>query len=132
MNTLARIALALAAMTTLAHAAPRKSRADSAWVKTCIHERTGPDGGIPVAEARRICRAEEPSKLEKAMERTAKRAESRRTRAAKVQERCEVALYEACVLREEARLGHDQDAGACEAIADGGKTDYAVCRTSAE
>lgn len=52
------------AITTTAHAAPRhkahRPRVESKWVRDCIAERTGPTEGITVAEARRICRAEEP------------------------------------------------------------------------
>jgi len=103
-RTIAAIVLAI---TTTAHAAPRhkahKPRAESKWVRDCIHERTGPTEGITVAEARRICVAEEPEDEVGAARRgltlarlNAKVAKAK-ARVAKAIETCEQAVTDRCV-----------------------------------
>lgn len=61
MRKLAAI-LATLALATSANAAPRHRRPSAAklakerFVLACVDERTGPDGGIPVDEAMKLCR----------------------------------------------------------------------------
>lgn len=57
---LKHIAIALALFTSTADARPHRRSRDSAWMKACIHERTGPVGGVSHAEARKICKSEQP------------------------------------------------------------------------
>lgn len=104
MRYLAALALVLA--TSTAHAAPRKAhkpRHESRWMRDCVTERTGPDGGIPVAEARRICAAEQPEDEVEAAKHTlavarlnAKVAKSQE-RARKALLACEQAVTDRCV-----------------------------------
>ncbi len=73
------------------HRAPRAAKANTAaqdqFVVTCINERTGPTGGIPVKDAIKLCQAivRNQSKIAKAA-----------ARAAKAIEACEVAVVNAC------------------------------------
>jgi hypothetical protein len=64
MSHLTRIALAslLLAAALPASAAPRArtppdKAATDRWVAACVHERTGPTGGIPAREALELCRS---------------------------------------------------------------------------
>lgn len=108
MRTMTAIALCLATLTSTVDAKPRARRPhatarDSKWVRECIHERTGPDGGISVAEARKACRAEEPEDLVAAAksELTLARANAKvakaKARVAKAIEACEQAIVDRCV-----------------------------------
>lgn len=78
------------------------------------------------ADAKPRRKASTENKLEAAKERARKRADRETTKARKAQERCEVALYEACVLRT------GEDNSPCEAVSDGGAVDYTVCSASGE
>lgn len=101
------IAAIVLALTTTAHAAPRhkahKPHHESQWVRDCIHERTGPTEGISGAEARRICRAEEPedelgaAKSALTMARLNAKVAKARERVAKAIEACEQAVVDRCV-----------------------------------
>lgn len=57
---LKHIAIALALFASIADAKPHRRSRDSAWMTACIHERTGPVGGVSKSEARKICKAEQP------------------------------------------------------------------------
>lgn len=87
MRTIAALALVLS-LTATSFAAPRHKGAAKAQreadLKACVHERTGPTGGITLAEATRLCRA-----LAKA---DAAVAKAHRAIAA-----CEQAVTDACV-----------------------------------
>lgn len=69
-------------------------------------------------------RPQTADKLARAKDRAKAATERRAAKATRVRERCEVALYEACLLR----VG--DDASSCEAVADGGAVDYSVCSTT--
>jgi hypothetical protein len=106
MRTLAAIALVLASLANIADAKPRHARVakrDTAWMRSCIHERTGPDGGIPVSEARAICKAEQPdddvaaARAQLSLARANAKIVKARARAAKAIEACEQAVVDACV-----------------------------------
>lgn len=101
-------ALALtASLVTIADAKPRRHARrphhDSAWMTTCIHERTGPTDGITVTEARRICKAEAPddevsaAKSQLALAKANAKVAKARAKAAKAIEACEQAVVDACV-----------------------------------
>lgn len=120
MRTLSALAAALLlSTTTAAHAAPRrkahKPHAESNWMRDCITERTGPDGGIPVAEARRICLAEQPedevasTKAALVMARLNAKVAKAKARAAKALEACEQAVTDRCVELAESAPGRDCD-----------------------
>lgn len=99
-------ALVLALTTSAVNAAPRhkahKPRAESKWVRDCIAERTGPTEGITAAEARRICRAEEPedevsaAKAALTLARLKARIAKAKARVAKAIEACEEAVVVEC------------------------------------
>lgn len=100
------IALSLVLFTTIASAKPRRTHhkpADSAWLKGCIHERTGPDGGVSPGEARAICLAEQPedqvegAKAQLRLARANAKIAKARVKAAKAIEACEQAVVDACV-----------------------------------
>lgn len=103
-NALIALAVLLAAP-HLADAKPRrKAHAhDTSWMTTCIHERTGPTDGISVAEARKICRAEQPdhevsaAKAQLALARANAKVAKAKAKAAKAIETCEQAVVDACV-----------------------------------
>lgn len=108
MRTLASLALAasLLLVASSSDARPRKSPrrpADSAWVKTCIHERTGPVGGISVREARAICLAEQPddevsaAKAQLSLARANAKVLKAKERVRKAVEACEQAIVDRCV-----------------------------------
>lgn len=103
-NTL--IALALLLTATSVDAKPRKlphRMRDTAWMKSCITERTGPTDGVTVAEARRICRAEQPedevsaAKQQLAVARAASKVAKAKERSHKAIEACEQAVVDSCV-----------------------------------
>lgn len=87
MRTLTALAIILS-LTTTAIAAPRRKQAAKAQkeaaLKACVHEHTGPTGGITVSEATRQCRS------------TAK-ATAAVTKARKAIAACEQAVSDACV-----------------------------------
>lgn len=97
------ISIMLAASLGVADAKPHRHIRDSRWVKDCITERTGPTGGIPVTEARKICRAEEPedeveaSKRQLAVARAKAKLAKAKAKLAKVIEACEQAVVDVCV-----------------------------------
>jgi hypothetical protein len=100
---LAALALSLVAGSASAapHRKPHRQR-DTAWVRTCIHERTGPEGGIPVAEARAICLAEQPddevsaAKQQLTIARANARVAKAKERAHRAIEACEQAIVDSC------------------------------------
>lgn len=96
--------LALATLTSIADSRPRRApRTDTAWVRNCIHERTGPTDGISVTEARQICRAEQPddevsaAKRELVLARANAKVAKAKARARKAIEACEQAIVDRCV-----------------------------------
>jgi hypothetical protein len=108
MRTLAAIALSLAALAGTADAKPRAHRsrkpaADTKWMRDCIHERTGPDGGVSKAEARKICKAEEPedevesAKAELTIARGNAKVRKAQERVQKALLACEQAVTDRCV-----------------------------------
>lgn len=105
MRTLAAIALSLATLTSISDAKPRgrKPRAEGSWMRTCIRERTGPVGGVPVAEAREICRAEQPddevaaAKAELSLARSNAKVMKAKARVEKAVRACEQAVVDRCV-----------------------------------
>lgn len=52
--------VAIIALGSSADAKPRKHKPVATWMSDCIHERTGPVGGVSLVEARKICKAEQP------------------------------------------------------------------------
>lgn len=106
MRTLTTLALVLSlASTAIAkpHRKPAHRVKDSAWMTTCIHERTGPDGGVSRKEARDICLAEQPddevaaAKQQLAEARAAAKLAKAKERVAKAIEACEQAVVDGCV-----------------------------------
>lgn len=81
----------------------RKAPQLSQWMRTCIHERTGPDGGLSVTEARAICRAEQPddevaaAKQQLAEAKAGRKLDKAKERARKAIEACEQAVVDSCV-----------------------------------
>ncbi len=110
MRTLAILAASLTlAFSTLADAKPRKharrakaptSAATEAYIAECVGERTGPDGGIPVKEALKLCTGivRHDAKITKLA-----------ARAAKAIEACEEEVSIAC----EDTTERDHDGGEC-------------------
>lgn len=105
MRTLATLALILATATA-ANARPHrdhKPRHESKWMRDCIHERTGPTDGITVAEARAICKAEQPedeiaaARAQLALARLNAKVTKAQARIAKAQESCAQAVTDRCV-----------------------------------
>lgn len=104
---LARLALVLSLLApTVADAKPRRAKVakhDTAWMRSCIHERTGPDGGIPVGEARTICLAEQPedevsaARTQLKLARMNARIAKAKARVAKAIESCEQAVVDRCI-----------------------------------
>ena len=125
MRHLAKLALALSLLAPLAaDAKPRKSSQSAAWMSTCIHERTGPVGGISQSEARAICTAENPhskhraddpavalAKRELASAKLQLRIAKATARAARAIELCEEAILVAC----EDTTERATDRGECDA-----------------
>lgn len=105
MRTLIASLALLLATSTAADAKPRRAKrqTDTAWVKACIRERTGPTGGISTTEARQICRAEQPddevaaAKSQLALARANAKVAKAKARIAKAIEACEQAIVERCV-----------------------------------
>lgn len=107
MRNLSTLLAALALTTSAAWAGPHRKpharKADTAWMRDCIHERTGPVGGVSFAEARAICTAEQPddevaaAKLQLALARSNAKVQKARARARKAIEACEQAVVDACV-----------------------------------
>lgn len=106
MRTLATLALVLSLASTAAakprHHVPHRAK-QTAWMKACIHERTGPDGGIPVGEARTLCLAEQPeddvdvAKRQLTEARAKAKVVKARERVAQAIEACEQAIVDSCV-----------------------------------
>lgn len=107
MRTLTALALALTVtLTTTADAKPRHARhprVESRWMRQCIAERTGPDGGVSKTEARAICKAEEPddeledAKQQLAIARANAKVTKAQERARKALLACEQAVTDRCV-----------------------------------
>lgn len=106
MRTLSALVLALATLTSIADAKPRharKPRTDTRWMRDCIHERTGPVGGVSQREARTICTAEQPddevaaAKAQLSLARINAKVAKAKARAAKAIEACEQAVVDRCV-----------------------------------
>lgn len=106
MRTFALIATALALLTSTADSKPRRGRAphaDTAWVRTCIHERTGPTDGVSATEARQICRAEQPddevsvARQGLALARANAKVAKAKVRVVKAVRACEQAIVDRCV-----------------------------------
>lgn len=85
------------------HRKPHARKTDGAWMRGCIHERTGPVGGVSLAEARAICGAELPddeveaAKHALALARANARVAKAQAKARKAVEACEQAVVDACV-----------------------------------
>jgi hypothetical protein len=120
MRTITALAAALSLSFTVADAKPRarKPKTDTAWVKACIHERTGPDAGIPVGEARTICLAEQPeddieaTKQALTLARLNAKVAKAKARAAKALESCGQAITDRCVEYADPVKGADCDTDA--------------------
>jgi hypothetical protein len=110
MRTLTALALSLAALVTAlvttADAKPRHHRKpshDSKWMRDCIAERTGPDGGVSPVEARKICTAEQPedeiadAKAQLAIARGNAKVRKAQERVQKALLACEQAVTDRCV-----------------------------------
>lgn len=102
---LTHLALVLSLLApSAAIAAPRRApKHDTAWMRTCIHERTGPVGGVSRTEARAICKAEQPddevaaARAQLSLARANAKVAKARARVAKAIESCEQAVVDACV-----------------------------------
>lgn len=115
MRTITALATVIA-LTLTAHAKPhRKPPHESSWMRACIHERTGPDGGVSRTEARKICKADEPDdELEAAKSAlTLAKLNARVTkageRARKALESCAQAVTDRCVESADPVTGTDCD-----------------------
>lgn len=117
---LATLALLIATQSAV-DAAPRKARKttpQSQWMRDCIHERTGPVGGVTLAEARRVCAAEQPDdevEATKAALLTARlnaKVAKAKARAAKALEACAQAVTDRCVELASPVTGADCDVDA--------------------
>lgn len=106
MRTFALIATTLALLTSVADSKPRRRRAphaDTAWIRTCIHERTGPDGGVSRKEAREICLVEQPddevseARSQLALARSNAKVAKAKERVTKAVMACEQAIVDRCV-----------------------------------
>lgn len=97
MRTLSAILATLAFMASTGLAKPKKhsarlpratTAATEAYVVQCINERTGPDGGIPVRDAIKLCQgiAKHQAKITRLAERAAKAIEA-----------CQQEVSDACV-----------------------------------
>jgi hypothetical protein len=84
---LTRIALALSLLVGTANAKPL-SPAEDTFVTSCVHERTGPTGGIPPREALKLCRGivKHQHRIDRTIERIRKAILA-----------CEQAVSDACV-----------------------------------
>ncbi len=119
MRTLTSIIAAILLSTTAAHAAPRhkahKPRIESAWMRDCIAERTGPTDGVSPVEARRICLAEQPedevsaTKAALVLARLNAKVAKAKARAAKALESCGQAVTDRCVELAESGGSRDCD-----------------------
>lgn len=96
----------LASLVGIADAKPRRAprkQHDSAWLTACIHDRTGPVGGVSKPEARKLCKAEQPdddieaAKAQLALAKANAKIAKARAKAAKAIEACEQAVVDACV-----------------------------------
>lgn len=106
MRTLTALAL-VASLASAASARPhrqaRRPQVDTAWMRDCIAERTGPDGGIAPDVARRACAAEQPDDEVSAAKRALKvaRANARvakaRAKARAAIDACETAVVDRCL-----------------------------------
>lgn len=100
----ASTSIALAKPAPKAHVQKRlKGAAHTQWMRECIHERTGPDGGIPYAEAYHACLAEQPedevdiAKRQLAVAKAKSKANKAAAKARKAIEQCHQAIVDACV-----------------------------------
>lgn len=132
MRTMSAISLALSLLASTADAKPRHHRkpaAQSKWMRDCIHERTGPDGGVSVTEARKICKAEQPddevelAKSELAVAKHHAKIAKLAQRAAKAIEACEEEVSIAC----EDTTERDHDGGECSDATLRAKHAFDVC-----
>jgi len=105
-NLIAALALLLATTSAAdagSHRKPHARKTDGAWMRGCIHERTGPVGGVSLTEARAICGAELPddevaaAKQALALARANARVAKAKAKVAKAVEACEQAVVDACV-----------------------------------
>lgn len=97
------LTIAILLASTVANARPHKTKRDSAWLTTCIQERTGPTGGVTKAQARAICAAEQPDdEVESAhrqlvLARLNAKVAKAKAHVRKAIEACEQAVVDRCV-----------------------------------
>lgn len=105
-NLIAALALLLATTSAAdagAHRKPHARARETAWMRGCIHERTGPVGGVSLSEARTICKAEQPddeveaAKLQLTLAKLNAKVLKAKERARKALDACGQAVTDRCV-----------------------------------